>query len=77
MVEYEKVVRMSNCSDPRACQSAAMRAYSELCRSGVWDRDAFNAAVRVFRHHHPETPSHEARYVVADWLATEADEVDR
>lgn len=65
---------MLNCGDVGACQSAAMRAYGELRGHGVRDRDAFNAAVRVFRHHHPETPFHEANYVVADWLAPDVAE---
>lgn len=50
------------------CYTAATRAYAELRRLGQSEADAYNAAVRVFRHHHPETPRIEAYQQVADWL---------
>ena len=49
-----------------------MRAYQELRDRGLIDPDAFEAAVRVFRHHHPETRTGDARLVVADWIAPDA-----
>jgi len=66
---------MLDCGENGSCQKAATRAYCELRTSGVLDKDAFNAAVRVFRYHHPKTPHREAKFVVADWLAPETLEV--
>ena len=54
------------------CRAAATRAYEELLNHGVRDQQAFGAAVRVFRRHHPEAPSREAHFIVADWLDPEA-----
>ena len=65
---------MLDCGESGACRMAATRAYEELRSHGVRDRDAFNAAVRVFRHHHPNAPFREANFTVADWLAPEASE---
>lgn len=62
---------MLDCGESGACKVAAIRAYRELRTHGVVDRDAFRAAVRVFRHHHPETPHRDANFAVADWLAPE------
>lgn len=56
-------------SDP--CQAATTRAYRELRRKGVMDVEAFDVAVRVFRHHRPGTEPREARFTVADWLVPE------
>ncbi len=55
-----------------ACREAATRAYSALRESGVVDPRAFEAAVTVYRYHHPDTQPHDARYVVAEWLAPDA-----
>ncbi len=53
------------------CRAATTRAYRELRRKGIVDMEAFDVAVRVFRHHHPETEQREARHAVADWLVPE------
>jgi hypothetical protein len=55
-----------------ACREAALRAYAGLRASGVVDLRAFEAAVTVYRHHHPESPPRQARHVVAEWLAPDA-----
>ena len=51
------------------CRSAATRAYRELRQRGVPDRPAFEAAVVVYRCHHPESASGDAKWVVGDWIA--------
>jgi hypothetical protein len=50
------------------CKQAALRAYHELRTRGTTDPAAFNAAVAVYRHHHPETPTRESNYIVAGWI---------
>ena len=57
------------CGEGGACRDAAMRAYAALRRSGVIDPHAFEAAVTVYHHHHPEAQPRQARHIVADWLA--------
>ena len=65
---------MLDCGQTAACKTASVRAYNELRTRGILDRDAFKAAVRVFRHHHPDTPFNEANFAVAEWLAPETAE---
>ena len=60
------------CGDGSACREAALRAYAGLRASGVVDPRAFEAAVTVYRHHHPESLPRQARHIVAEWLAPEA-----
>lgn len=50
------------------CRNATTKAYSELRKRGETENDAYDAAVRVYRHHHPEHPRVHAYEVVADWL---------
>lgn len=50
------------------CRTATTKAYDELRKLGESDGDAYDAAVRVYRHHHPEHPRIEAYQIVADWL---------
>ena len=50
------------------CRNAATKAYDELRKRGESDGDAYDAAVRIYRHHHPESARIEAYQVVADWL---------
>ncbi|MEN3951399.1 hypothetical protein [Iodidimonas sp. SYSU 1G8] len=54
------------------CQNAAIRAYEGLRERGVRDLHAFDAAVTVFRHHHPEVRPEQARHAVAEWIAPDA-----
>jgi hypothetical protein len=56
------------------CKAAATRAYRELRQRGVPDRPAFEAAVMVYRCHHPETASSEAKWIVCDWITEELGE---
>ena len=50
------------------CKRAALRAYRELRARGSADPAAFDAAVAVYRHYHPETAPRESNYIVANWL---------
>lgn len=63
---------ISTCVPSGLCQAATTRAYRELRRKGVLDMEAFDVAVRVFRHHHPDTAPRDARFTVADWLVPAA-----
>lgn len=60
------------CREGSACREAATRAYAALRESGVIDPRAFEAAVTVYRYHHPEAPRLQARHIVAEWLAPDA-----
>jgi hypothetical protein len=59
-------------SEGGACREAATRAYAALRASGIIDPRAFEAAVTVFRYHHPEAQPLHARHIVAEWLAPDA-----
>ncbi|NQU70969.1 MAG: hypothetical protein HQ514_10490 [Rhodospirillales bacterium] len=50
------------------CKQAALRAYAELRSRGKTDPAAFDAAVAVYRHHHPESPRRDSNYIVAGWI---------
>ena len=50
------------------CQSAVIRAYDNLRNSGVKDQQAFLAAARLYRTHHPEADMDSARLRVANWI---------
>ena len=63
---------IESCEETSACRQAAVRAYEELRDRGVIDHDAFDAAVRVFQHHHPAELPRKARFIVADWIAPDA-----
>lgn len=67
-----KNLMISSCGPSDLCRAAATRAYRELRRKGIMDMEAFDVAVRVFKHHHPEADPGEARFAVADWLVPEA-----
>lgn len=51
------------------CRHAVERCYSGLCRCGQPERYALEAAVTVFRYHHPETSPDQAETIVSHWLA--------
>jgi hypothetical protein len=67
-----KGIPVEMCGESAACRQAATRAYQALRDSGVIDQHAFEAAVRVFRHHHPDTYPRQARHIVAEWIAPDA-----
>ncbi len=50
-------------------RSAAVRAYGEMRARGLSDPRAFQTAVAVFHLQHPEVPSDDARFFVADWIS--------
>lgn len=53
---------------PCECQTAAMRVYRELRDSGQREDRAYEAAVVVYQHYHPDHERSDAYRVVADWL---------
>jgi hypothetical protein len=46
------------------------RAYNGLTEAGLPDSTAMDAAVRVYRYHHPEEPPDRARQLVESWVFT-------
>jgi hypothetical protein len=50
------------------CRDAVRRCYAGMTRSGAPDKVAMEAAVRVYRHHHPEAPTHLSRETVEVWV---------
>ena len=56
---------------PCQCRNATLRAYREMRQLGQREDRAYDAAVKVFRHYHPEKERVEAYQVVADWLDTD------
>ncbi len=51
-----------------SCKTAVLNAYQNLRETGLDDAGSFQAAVRVYRHHHPEIGPADANYRVADWI---------
>lgn len=63
---------MEECNDddlPCTCREAVTRAYRSLRASGMSETVAFEAAIRIFRFHHPEAAPGEAAGLVEDWVA--------
>jgi len=72
MTEIFNISNDCDASSETSCRAAATRVYAELKKSGVGERSAFNSAVHLFRHRHPEAPASDAPYIVADWLEPQA-----
>ncbi|HYD31269.1 MAG TPA: hypothetical protein VEB64_10505 [Azospirillaceae bacterium] len=51
-------------------RAAVRRCYDGLCRCGQPERYALEAAVIVYRWHHPETPVSLAENIVAQWVGS-------
>lgn len=49
------------------CYGAVMRAYKSM-KSDEPEHVAFDAALRVYRYHHPEHAKPEARLTVESWV---------
>lgn len=56
-------------SGPCTCREAVQRCYNGLCRCGQPERYAFEAAIRVYRYHHPDCPEAQAETIVSHWLS--------
>ncbi len=50
------------------CRRAALRAYYGLRTHGHGESAAFDAAVAVYRFHHPKTPALESIDLVDVWI---------
>lgn len=50
------------------CRAAVLRAYREIKRSSRREDHAYDVAVQVFRHNHPQRRRVDAYQIVADWL---------
>jgi hypothetical protein len=51
------------------CRDAVQRCYAGLCRCGQPERYALEAAVTVFRYHHPDSCPMMAECIVSHWVA--------
>jgi hypothetical protein len=49
------------------CRDAVERAYDEMRASGAPDPHALDAALVIYRFHHPDIPMDEARTEVSRW----------
>lgn len=50
------------------CISAVQRSYREMCASGAPETVAFEAALTVFKWHHPEVAAASAATLVRGWV---------
>lgn len=50
------------------CYSAVLRTYKSLLQSDCSDKMACEAALRVYRYHHPEDRKDRARLTVESWI---------
>ena len=53
------------------CQAATLRAYREMKRFGRRDDHAYEVAVEVLQHFHPQLQRLEAFQLVDEWLERE------
>lgn len=51
------------------CRDAVQRCYAGLCKCGQPERYALEAAVTVYRYHHPDCPAMLAETIVSQWVA--------
>jgi hypothetical protein len=52
-----------------ACRDAVQRCYTGLCQCGQPERHALEAAVTVYRYHHPDSTQAQAETIVSHWVA--------
>lgn len=52
------------------CRSAVERAHAGLRAAGLPEQVAREAAVRIYRHYHPEVPAERAEPIVESWLVS-------
>ncbi len=52
------------------CRPAVVRAYREMREKSQPERFAYEAALTVYRWHHPEVPAPMAQQVVSGWVWT-------
>ncbi|MFM2045343.1 MAG: hypothetical protein RLY86_3919, partial [Pseudomonadota bacterium] len=52
------------------CRPAVVRAFTEMRALGQPDQYCFDAALTVYRWHHPEMPVPRASDIVSTWIAT-------
>lgn len=50
------------------CRPAVVRAFREMRSKGQPDRYCMEAALTVYRWHHPETPEPQANGIVTSWV---------
>ncbi len=60
---------------PCQCQAATLRAHRELRKAGEDEGRAYEVAVRIFRHYHPDSARLDAYQTVADWLDLDEAEI--
>lgn len=60
----------AGCDPPAdcACLAAVLRAHAGMIASGAPASVALDAAVRVYRYHHPACPPERARDLVETWV---------
>ncbi|WP_162937660.1 hypothetical protein [Indioceanicola profundi] len=49
------------------CRSAVERAFTEMKTSGAPEKHAIEAALFIYRLHHPDVPANRAEAEVARW----------
>lgn len=54
--------------DGDCCRPAVQRAFREMRARGQPERYCLEAALTVYRWHHPDTPEAKAAGIVADWV---------
>jgi hypothetical protein len=63
-----KGLTMFDCSKDDPCIAAIRQTYSHLKGAGMNEADAFSAAVRVLRNHHPSLALADAYDVATVWI---------
>lgn len=58
----------AGCPERCVCKGAVLRAYSEMLSGEVPHNVAMEAAVRVYRYHHPEDAPDAAGLIVERWI---------
>lgn len=58
----------SNICSGDCCIGAVQRSYREMCLAGAPEVVAFDAALTVFKWHHPEVRPDQAQTLVRGWV---------
>lgn len=53
------------------CKPAALKAYNGMLSSGAAEKEAFDAAYRIYRYHHPLDTKEDSHLTVERWIYTE------
>lgn len=69
-----RVIEEDFANDPGrcVCKPAVFKAYNGLLDAGQSHRQAMEAAMKVYRYHHPEDSKEDSQLTVERWVLTQS-----